>query len=523
MPQSNTNLYKSLGWIVFLFILIIIEVLYIYIQDPRYIASDFPQFTYFFVCFQFFFVFLLLISILKQSKSGDKSKISLKTAFQFNIKVIIMLGISYFFFNILRDVMGQIFGFASNNMGASDIILNLTIVVLGLAIVSRIFTVPMGGPKGKLFIWLKLFYSIVMYVPCLVGDVFDVIAKDYKLAPNGTGLLLLAEVFLIGLNYVYPYLLKLMYGNSAKVILVEKHVTSDEKVVARAKDLIENYDKNINYGKSPYYPEYNTSNDNKSLMSIFSSFNPKKSAYDRFSISSWVYLNPQPPSKSYAYNKYTTLFRYGEMPIVKYNMKEGSLIISAATMPEVSDSSMKKIKKDESKIKIIENKVNIFTDQISNIDKQLKILGNQYEEARNNRDESAEIDIQKKITELNKERYIKQEFITNSANKISTLFNNIESTWSKEINEHKKTIEVYETKDFPLQRWNNIVINYDSGMMDIFINNELVKSHDKIISFQKISDFVIGEKEGLYAFVKNIRLYPEPLSRASISAFYNLS
>ena len=33
---------------------------------------------------------------------------------------------------------------------------------------------------------------------------------------------------------------------------------------------------------------------------------------------------------------------------------------------------------------------------------------------------------------------------------------------------NKKPI-VYEVKEFPLQKWNNVVVNYDGGTLDIYI------------------------------------------------------
>ena len=44
-----------------------------------------------------------------------------------------------------------------------------------------------------------------------------------------------------------------------------------------------------------------------------------------------------------------------------------------------------------------------------------------------------------------------------------------------EVGANSSTIvDIFETKDIKLQKWNNIVINYDSCFMDVFLNGELV-------------------------------------------------
>jgi hypothetical protein len=46
-----------------------------------------------------------------------------------------------------------------------------------------------------------------------------------------------------------------------------------------------------------------------------------------YSISSWIYLNPQPPNTSPAYNKYSSLLNYGNKPNIMYKGRDNDLMI----------------------------------------------------------------------------------------------------------------------------------------------------------------------------------------------------
>lgn len=76
--------------------------------------------------------------------------------------------------------------------------------------------------------------------------------------------------------------------------------------------------------------------------------------------------------------------------------------------------------------------------------------------------------------------------------------------------------------DIPLQKWNNIVINYTGGTLDIFINSKLISSEQIIIKDMKkdLHNVTIGTDGGVSGGVCNVTYFPRPLTLPEISILY---
>lgn len=91
----------------------------------------------------------------------------------------------------------------------------------------------------------------------------------------------------------------------------------------------------------------------------------------------------------------------------------------------------------------------------------------------------------------------------------------------KMLNGNNEYKTAFKTKDLLYQKWNFIVLNYNDGVLDVFINNNLVGT--KIIGapyFNKDS-IKIGEDDGINGGICNVIYYEYPLTKSKISTQYN--
>jgi len=111
--------------------------------------------------------------------------------------------------------------------------------------------------------------------------------------------------------------------------------------------------------------------------------------------------------------------------------------------------------------------------------------------------------------------------ILDYADKPNVLFNVEENKLRITMNDgvDKKRV-IYETEDFPLQRWNNVVVNYNGGTLDIFINAKLVSSTSSIVPFMTSDAVTTGSDEGVSGGIANVTYFPSPLSLSQIKMFY---
>ena len=72
-----------------------------------------------------------------------------------------------------------------------------------------------------------------------------------------------------------------------------------------------------------------------------------------------------------------------------------------------------------------------------------------------------------------------------------------------------------------LQKWNHLVINYDRGTLDIFMNNKLVKTLNEIVPHVEEDSIIIGSNGGIQGGICNVVYYDKVLSKLEITKIYN--
>jgi len=95
------------------------------------------------------------------------------------------------------------------------------------------------------------------------------------------------------------------------------------------------------------------------------------------------------------------------------------------------------------------------------------------------------------------------------------------SNKSKNLDENGMRI-IYKKKNILMQKWNNIIINYSGGTLDIFLNNELVKSSIEVVPYMTYDDLTVGEDNGINGKICNIVYFNQPLTTSNMFYLYKM-
>ena len=81
---------------------------------------------------------------------------------------------------------------------------------------------------------------------------------------------------------------------------------------------------------------------------------------------------------------------------------------------------------------------------------------------------------------------------------------------------------IYINDNILLQKWNNIIINYNGGTFDIFLNGELVKSSIEVVPYYTLDNLTIGENNGIKGGICNVVYFRRSLTSRNIYYIYDL-
>lgn len=117
--------------------------------------------------------------------------------------------------------------------------------------------------------------------------------------------------------------------------------------------------------------------------------------------------------------------------------------------------------------------------------------------------------------------YTKFTNILEFGQKPAILYNALENTLRVTCQLHENDIAtIYETNNIKYQSWNNIVVNYDAGTMDVFVNGEIVGSKPGIAPYMTFEDIVVGSFNGIQGGIANVVYRDDIMHAREIEYFY---
>lgn len=322
--------------------------------------------------------------------------------------------------------------------------------------------------ESKVF---KLLQKTIFTLPCLFLLGLD---KAFGGQKFGTASEFLFIVLLIFFIFFYNAITTAIVPD-----LYERYILSDGKQVinnplALTKNtFISSYEDLFNFE--------NTQSDD------VNNINPNKFDY-KYGLSFWIYLDSFTPPNSQLYD----ICSLGDGLMVKYNPVENTLYF----MYKKGKNTEVEVTKDEK-----EN----FSNLIQNIYENDDV--NNFEENK----KPLTIEELNKWQSMKKRKQLLKKFLEQN-NRLKT----------EGFENNSDDVIIYKQKDVLLQRWNNIIINYYGGTLDIFINGEMVASKINVAPYIINTALTVGMDNGINGDICNLIYYKSPMNKSDIYRMYHI-
>lgn len=339
------------------------------------------------------------------------------------------------------------------------ILLYIIGIIFFIAGIIKIFLVTTNLGESKVF---QLLQKTIFSLPCLflLGIDQAFIGKKIGTIPEFLFIILII-FFIFFYNTITTAIIPDLY---------EKYILNDGKQLIN---------KPLSLSKYTFVSSYENLFNFNDTQSENNKDNTNKFDY-KYALSFWIYLDSFTPLNSQLYD----ICSLGDGLMVKYNPVENALYFTYNGVNStniIDNNEIKKIKKNKENF---ENKKPLTIEELNrwNIHQRR----------------------QKKM----------KQFL--SKNRFEGFENNIE--------ESVEPTDVIIHKEFGilLQRWNNIIINYHGGTLDIFINGKLIKSKINVVPYINNTALTIGKNDGINGDICNLIYYKSPMSKSDIYRMYHI-
>lgn len=450
-------------------------VVLLYVYNPLDINTKYPVFSKLLVLIVAF-IYVILFFFIKTKVEGDED-INFKGAEDVDLikpteKNILVQFLSVILFFVLFMLAIKGFIWLLINTTLLDIFQHMMSLFILIGVVGIIYLVmkktinKAKNASGKSF--LKLFLKIVLYLPCLLTDFAEYIKYEFHLTTKPVWILCGIEAGFVALWLVVPYLFdKLMSTGSTK--LLREPIDLNEEIT------IGDFPKstNINDSKIP-------------IDKLYSKIKNAKTKEEIEELPSESLDNAPEATKN---------FRDPNVPKNKY---------LAWIYTKIKNFTWLKVKF---------SKHPLYTDYVSDrFSYTYSISGWFY------------LNPQPPNTSASYSTYTN---ILNYGKKVGIEYNGklnslrvTAAAQSTNVDEKNTSIEVFKTSDIMYQKWNNIVVNYDNGYMDVFYNGVLVGSQAGVVPYMSFDTIITGSTDGIMGGICNVNYYRNILPEKTIKLNY---
>jgi len=354
--------------------------------------------------------------------------------------------------------------------------------------------------------FLELIYNFIFLIPCTLADIVNYLYKESEHTPKVAYYILGVEMVLILLWVLIPIIKKKLYLS-------------------------------VNHEKTGSW-SYETKAIQDGIDQLESEIANLKNIHP--SIETYYFWSQVMKNKLYLDGKSDEL----KALILKYDIKEEKIIENIINDVKVHSEKIFEKQQEivdlKAQLEIINKKYEkedgvpvsvILQNQPSKLDKK-RLIGD-YEKLRKNgvlplNDFSYDYGIScwVYINSTPPNHYKKQDRnLLNFSNKPKISYNPHKNHIVISTRIRNKTHGVIHKKHYiekiKLQKWINLVINYDAGILDVFMDGELVYSQPGLIPFMSTDTVVVGDTEGIKGGICNVVYFASHISKTRIKTNYN--
>ncbi len=397
--------------------------------------------------------------------------------------------------------------------------------------------------------YINLIKNIILYIPCILTDTIEYLKQDYANTPSTVMILFFILIVFILLYVLVPIINYYVYKSDG-LLLISKPVYLNTNVLMKTRSQIT---EEI-FNSRPFYDRWTQEILNKTVL-----FNEAENTVDNSSFNNYFgsqfksdihgyteIIIPDEQTKKY-YENFTSAQGEDSLPIINslnfLNLTQQNLLSKAKLdNPEIENKLNELVNQPED---LKEYVMSIISEnpQLLSIHDKLILIANNFKSvgvatAGIANDFAKKYMLENDLTGnlyhysitfwiyLNNSSNIsgKQTILT-YGNRPSLYFDGTKKELLLEMNKDEGSTSqkvLYKTTDILYQRWNHIVMNYNYGTFDLFINNNLVGTF-KNISPRLYSDemLIVGSvNNNNLGGICNMKYYELPLPLSKIEKIY---